>query len=65
MEVSDRVLNNIYASVVESARLREVSNEQLCREFIKLDAQGADTETHTNEMMSRLWPEWSAEDTEL
>lgn len=60
-EVSDHVLDRIYSAVLETVRLRDLSNEQLCREFIKLDARGSDTELHTNEMLSRLWPEWSAE----
>lgn len=52
------VLEAIAESCQEMTRLRSLSNEDLCREYLKLNSD-QDDELHVNEMISRLWPEWA------
>lgn len=55
--VPDHVLEGIADSIEEMKRLRTLSNEDLIKEYLRLTGD-QDDELHTNEMCSRLWPEW-------
>lgn len=59
--VPDYVARNILVAIAEGERLRLLSNEDLVREYLKLTSD-QDDELHTNEMCSRLWPEWHQEE---
>lgn len=43
-------------AIVEQRRLRGLSNEDLCREYLSIE-DGED-DLHVEEMMTRLWPSW-------
>jgi hypothetical protein len=61
-EIPDHVVQNILTAIAEGERLRTLSNEELCREYLRVSSRGEDDELHTNEMMHRLWPQWANED---
>jgi len=48
----------LQSTLREKRRLRSLSNEDLIREYLKLEE--VDTEIHVEEMMTRLWPDWHA-----
>jgi hypothetical protein len=56
-EPDKEATKNLAAAIVEQRRLRALSNEELCREYLKIE--DGDDELHVNEMMNRLWPEWA------
>jgi len=52
----DKRFQNLKREVSEQTRVSKLSNEELCREYLKI-TDGND-EVHVNEMMNRLWPDW-------
>lgn len=49
---------NLRDAIIERNRLSKLSNEDLCREYLKLKGDD-DKELHACEMIRRLWPQWS------
>lgn len=55
-EISDETAKNILDSIQESERLRQLSNEELVRLYLRTPED--QTELIGEEMCSRVWPEW-------
>lgn len=57
MQISDQEAENMLSYMEESSRLKTLSGEQLVKEYLRMDVD-SDTEIYTNELCSRVWPNW-------
>ena len=57
MSTPSEELQTVMSAVLkEKRRLRTLTNEDLVKEYLKLEE--VDAEIHVEEIISRLWPDW-------